>query len=271
LTPKQETDWKKSDIMIITPRKRIFFLLLLLSYLLFSYNAFHGWWYSSLGNLLILFFSYLIWKSEFLLTTGLKLRVKTVIISIVLAAVVIVAALLIMKFIAAKRNIIILFTNWSNYFHDIFYTLNEEIILGAIILFWLTRRKKIKPLYASAGLAVFFVLVHYIAYRWIFIDKGIIGIEALSTLFLIGLIRNNLIIITGHIGYSWALHFGWMAVMFGSYHVYTETNLPVSEYMKFNIYLGSAEMLIISFILAGVSLFFLIRHPGTHQHTDLSS
>ena len=257
--------------MIITPKKRIFFLLLLLSYLLFSYNIFNGWWYSLIGTMLILLFSYLLWKREYLASTGLKLRLSNVIVSIVLALVVIIAALALMKAIAAKHNILILFTNGRNYFHDIFYTLNEEIVLGAIILFWITRRKNMKPLFASAGLAVFFALVHYIAYRWIFLEKGIIGIEALTTLFFIGLVRNNLILITGHVGYSWALHFGWMAVMFGSYHVYRETSDAVSDYIKFNIYLGSAEMLIISFVLAGISLFFMQKHHATGQHTTSSS
>ena len=256
--------------MIITPVKRIYFLLLLLSYLLFSYYIFDGWWYSSIGTLLILFFSKLLWKREYLTNTGLKLQLKNVIVSFVLAFLVIVAALALMKAIAAKHDIMILFTNWHYYFHDIFYTLNEEIALGSIILFWLTRKKNIKPLYTSAGLAVFFAMIHYIAYRWIFLEKGIVSIEALGTLFFIGLVRNNLILITGHVGYSWALHFGWMAVMFGSYHVYTETSVEVSDYMKFNIYLGSAELLIISIVLAGISLFFMARHQGTGQNSHPS-
>jgi len=252
--------------MIITPQKRILFLLLLLSYLLFSYYIFNGWWYSSIGTLLILLFSYLLWKKEYLTSTGLKLRLKNVIVSVVLAFLVIIAALALMKTIAARHNILILFTNGRNYFHDIFYTLNEEIVLGSIILFWLTRRKNIKPLYASAGLAVVFALVHYIAYRWVFLEKGIVSIEALAALFFIGLVRNNLILITGHVGYSWALHFGWMAVMFGSYHVSTETSVAVPDYMKFNIYLGSAEVLIISFVLAGIGLFFMLRHGSRGQY-----
>lgn len=246
--------------MIITPQKRILLLFLLLSYLLFSYYVFNGWWYSSIGTLLILLFSHLLWKKEYLTNTGLKLRLKNVIVSFVLALVVIIAALALMKTIAASHNILILFTNWRNYFHDIFYTLNEEIVLGSMILFWLTRKKNIKPLYASACLAVFFAIVHYIAYRWVFLEKGIISMETLASLFFIGLVRNNLILITGHVGYSWALHFGWMAVMFGSDHIYTETGVAVSDYVKFNIYLGSAEMLIISLVLAGISLFLMLRH-----------
>jgi hypothetical protein len=76
----------------------------------------------------------------------------------------------------------------------------------------------------------------------------LIGITTLTTLFLVGFVRNSLIFQTGHIGYSWALHFGWMAVMFGSIHVDLETGSKLTELRPFNLYLGSVEMLVTSII-----------------------
>jgi hypothetical protein len=245
--------------MILKPKRAILFSLLGLSYGLFTYYFLGGWWNSSVGTLLILFFSYLIWGKDFLIHTGLQIDLKTVAKSIVLAAVVTVCSLLLMKYIAAKHDIQIRFTNWRGYFHDIFYILNEEIVIGAVVLFALVNKRKIKPIVASVGLAIFFAFIHFVFYMWIFNDRGIIGISTLITLFFVGFVRNSLILQTGHIGYSWALHFGWMAIMFGSMHTGLNTKLRVSEPDRFNLYLGSAEMLTVSIIIAGLSLIFWIK------------
>jgi membrane protease YdiL (CAAX protease family) len=119
-------------------------------------------------------------------------------------------------------------------------------------------KEKLKPLTASIILAIIFSLIHFVFYKWIFNDQGIIQFTALISLFLIGFVRNNLIIQTGHIGYSWALHFGWMVVMFGSTHIYNN-GIKLSEPERFNIYLGSVSMVIISVILALISLAFWIK------------
>lgn len=243
-----------SSNIIHNLKKRMWFYLLVSSYLLFSYNTFGGWWNSSAGSLLIVFFSYMLWGRDFLTNTGLRINWKTAVKSIILAAVVTLCSFIIMRHIADSNNVLIRPGNWRDYYHDIFYILNEEIVLGAVILFALVNRKKLRPVVACALLAVAFSLIHFVFYKWIFDDRGILGICTLATLFLIGFVRNYLIIQTGHIGYSWALHFGWIAVMFGSMHVYRETNLAVSESGRFNMYLGSVGMLIISVIIATICL-----------------
>jgi len=245
--------------MILRLKRTIFFSLLGLSYGFFSYNFFGGWWNSSVGTVLILIISYLIWNKDFLKHVGLQLDLKTIAKSIILAGVVTICAFLIMKYISNKYNVQIRFTNWRGYFHDIFYILNEEIVLGAILLFALVNKGKIKPIIASIGLAVLFSLIHFVFYMWIFNDRGIIEISTLTTLFLVGFVRNSLIIQTGHIGYSWALHFGWMVIMFGSLHIDLNTNLRVPEPGRFNLYLGSIEMLIIAIIISGLSLTYWIK------------
>jgi hypothetical protein len=255
-----------STDMILRLRRKILFSLLVLSYGFFTYYFFGGWWNSSVGSLLILLFSYLIWDKNFLKQIGLQLDLKTIAQSITLAVIITICALLIMKSIAFKHNVQISFRNWRDYYHDIFYILNEEIVLGAILLFALVNERKIKPITASVGLAVFFALIHFVFYKWIFKDRGIIGILTLTTLFLVGFVRNSLIIQTGHIGYSWALHFGWMAVMFGSKHIDLKDKLIVTEPGRFNLYLGSIKMLIISTIMAGLCLVYLIKKYRTQHH-----
>jgi hypothetical protein len=248
--------------MKIVFKKRILLLLLAASYLLFSYYVLGGWWNSSVGTLLILFFSYLLWNKDFLFQTGLLLDFKTIIKSVVLAIIIILCSYIVMDHIAGRDNTVIRFSEWRNYYHDVFYTLNEEIVLGAILLFTLARRYRMRPIIASVFLAIVFAIIHYVFYRWVFLDRGIIGITTLTTLFFIGFIRNSLILLTGHIGYSWALHFGWMSVMFGSIHINRITEETLGELNKFNTYLGSTEMLIISLTLAGIFLGFWIKAKG---------
>ena len=245
--------------MSINLKRRILFSLLGLSYGLLSYIPPFGWWYSSIGTILIILFSYFIWNKNFLKHIGLQLDLKTFTKSLILAVFVTLCAFMIMKYIAAKDNVLIKFTNWRQYYHDIFYILNEEIVIGAILLFTLVNKRKIHPIIASVGLAVFFALIHFVFYLWIFNARGIIGISTLTTLFFVGFVRNNLILQTGHIGYSWALHFGWMVVMFGCWHVDLDTNMGLTEPVRFNTYLGSIEMLIISSVLAVLSLLYWMK------------
>ena len=240
-------------------KRTILFSLLGLSYGLLSYYFFGGWWNSSIGTILILFFSYLIWGRDFLKVTGLNLDIATIAKSICLAGTIVICSLLMMKHIADRQNIMIRFTNWRNYYHDIFYILNEEIVIGAIILFYLINKRKIQPIIAAIGLAIIFSLMHFVFYKWIFNSRGNMGISTLITLFLVGFVRNSLILQTGHIAYSWALHFGWMVVMFGSFHIHADSRNGLSELVRFNTYLGSIEMLVISFILAGLSLIYWIK------------
>ncbi len=255
--------------MILRLKRTILFSFLGLSYGFFSYYFFGGWWNSSVGSVLIILFSYLIWDKDFLKHIGLQLDLKTIAKSIILAGIIAISALLIMKYIAVKHNVTISYTNWKDYYHDIFYILNEEIVIGSILLFALVNKRKIQPFIASVGLAIFFALIHFVFYKWLFRDRGILGVTTLTTLFLVGFVRNSLILQTGHIGYSWALHFGWMVVMFGSKHIDLNTNLRVTESERFNLYLGSIEVLVISTIIAGLSLAYWIKkvQPTTQTHT----
>lgn len=240
-------------------KNRVLFSLLLVSYLLFSYYALGGWWNSAVGFLLILFFAWLIWKKDFPVRTGLGINLRQAILSIFTAIIIISFSYLLIHHIADGNNIELKTGKWKDYFHEIFYILNEEIVLGAIILFWLTRTRKIIPVVSCAILAVFFSIIHFIFYRWIFDDSGIIGIVTLATLFLIGFLRNSLILLSGHIGYSWALHFGWMSVMFGTLHYLPVSGERLNEPDRFNLYLGSPGMLIITALLASSALFLMLR------------
>lgn len=251
--------------MILRLRIPLLFTLLILIYVLFSYSFLGDWLYSSIGSILIIFLSFLIWGNGFLEKVGLQLNLETFVKSIILVVIIAGCSFLIMKYIGNKNDIRIEYYNWRDYYHVMFYVLNEEIVLGAILLFTLVYKWKVRPIVASICLAVGFALIHYVFYRWVFIDRGILGISTLITLFLVGFVRNSLILYTGHIGYSWALHFGWIAIMFGSRHTNLNANIYLSELESFNTYLGSTEMLFLSIIIAGVFLAYWLRKYNSHQ------
>lgn len=251
--------------MIHRLRIPLLYTLLFLIYVLFSYSFLGDWLYSSIGSLLIIFLSFLIWGNGFLEKIGLQLNLQTLAKSIILVIIIAGCSILILKYIGNKNDIRIEYYNWRDYYHVMFYVLNEEIVLGAILLFTLVYKWKMRPLVASICLAVGFALIHYVFYRWVFADRGALGISTLITLLLVGFVRNSLILRTGHIGYSWALHFGWIAIMFGSRHTYLNTNMYVSELESFNIYIGSTEMLVLSIVLAGIFLAYWVKKYNPHQ------
>jgi hypothetical protein len=235
--------------------KFFLFFLIIATHLSFSYYAFGGWWNSSIGTALIILLSRLLWKENAWAMTGLKMSAQVFSWSLLLSVILIFPSLSIVKKVGENLGIEIWFTHYTWYFHDVFYTLNEEMILGAILLNLLTKQMKFHQLTTSLGVAMIFSLLHFAFYRWIFADRGLIHPLTLISLFLIGFCRNNLIINFGHIGFAWALHFSWMAVMFGSEHFYVDTGRTLSEVERFNLYLGSHEMVFISAVLAILSVF----------------
>jgi hypothetical protein len=233
--------------------------LLIISHLVFSYNYLPGWWYSSIGTVFILTFSYLIWKREFLLVTGLKISPKSIMLAMAFTGFTIIVSIIYIKYIGKGIGAGLKIGDLRNYFHDVFYILNEEIMLGGIIIYLMTKKLRVPPLITSLLLACLFSVIHFVFYKWIFDDRGIITLTTLASLFLVGFVRNNLIIATGHISYSWALHFGWISVMFGSSVFWLDSGIELSEREKFNSLVGSVEMLVIAGFLAILSLALLLK------------
>jgi hypothetical protein len=198
----------------------------------------------------------MLWRERFAEFTGLKISAPEIKFSIVLLTASITGSYLVMNAVAAESLVRIQYIAWQNFIHDIFYTLNEEVIICAFLLGITSKKPRVNPLYVSTGTAAFFSALHFIFYKWVFDAGGIIQPAALITLFFTVLTRNNLIIAVRHIGYAWALHFSWTAVMLGTDHFFIKTGVRLSEPERFNLYLGSGWMLTTSILLAGFSVWF---------------
>ncbi len=140
----------------------------------------------------------------------------------------------------------------QDWIHCAFYTLNEEIVLGALPIFLLSRALPIHPLAIAAIVALGSAAAHFLFFGWIYPERGFLGIVTLLTLFLAALLRNNLIIKFRHVGYAWAVHFGWMSAMFSVGH-------HLSEPQRFNTHLGATPVLIVVSILALLSCLAIVK------------
>lgn len=117
--------------------------------------------------------------------------------------------------------------------HQFFQVLNDEMILRAAVL-TLVLRVWPYPKSIALGCAFLFSVAHHVVYRL----HGVhIGADALLTLFSFGVLVNLLFLRFGHIGYGWALHYGWNLMRFGS--VYAVDGRYLSEGTSFNYLEGN--------------------------------
>lgn len=245
-------------------KKRSLISLIILAHLSFSYYYFPWFFSAFVGSISIIILSYFTWKKNFRFWIGLQLKNKEYLISFVLFFVFLSGSFLLIKTISETQNIQLITGNYKNLIHSLFYTLNEEIVVGALLLKGIKYyRKKMPEWLISVGTAFLFSGIHFIFFRWIFNNQGNIGLTALTSLFFTGIIRNNLILKTGHIAYSWALHFGWIYIMLGSSHYNYSSKIFLNDFERFDIYLGDYRTLIICLILAGLSFIYLNKSTSS--------
>jgi len=246
---------------------RVWLVLLVVSYLVFSYNYFGYWWNAACGTALILLFGRQIWGRKALSVAGFDIGRSTLLRSAVLTLLVIAMSWQLMSIIAAKEGVGLDAPSWKSALHISFYVLNEEIVLGAILLYFMISEWDVKPIRAAIFLALFFSIIHFVFYRWVFDERGIIQVSTLLSLFMVGFFRNTLILVSGHIAYSWAFHFGWILIMLGGDHRGGTQGASLAEHTRFNLYLGSWPMVTISLVLAAGGLTLLLRKGVPEEQT----
>lgn len=215
-----------------------------------------------LGSIIIILLSRKAWPESWANRLGLRFNKKSIILSIFLLPVIILTANLVIAKISILNNIS--YRSWLadvdilGYIHSFSQTLNEEMIVGALLLNSLRRGlPALHPLWIAMSVAIVFALLHYPFYAWVVAGwhRGEVTTAALLTLFAIGMVRNNLILQTGNISCAWVLHFGFNVVFFRGSFYDPAAEVYLNQPERFNLILGSPWMLIIGvFILIG-SLF----------------
>ena len=227
---------------------------MILVHLVFSYYYVPLFYSALIGTVLIIVLSAFAWPKNYKYWIGFQIGNKAKFITVVAFLVSLAGSFFIIKYVAKASNIRLIPGNYKDFIHTLFYTLNEEIILGALLLKGIQRRYKKFPQWLIAvGTAFIFAIVHFVFFRWIFLHTGNLTLLTLLSLFAVGIVRNNLILKTGHIGYSWALHFGWIYVMFGYSHLDQTRNVFLTDFERFGVYLGDLRILIVCLILVILS------------------
>lgn len=232
--------------------------LIVIVHLLFSYYYIPKYWSAFVGSVLIVVLSYLTWKNKFIYWTGFRLNSKEIVLTAILATVFLAGSFFLIKTIAKSNNIQVQQGNFKDILHTFFYSLNEEIIMGAMLLKGIKHRwTNLEDWKISVGVALIFSIIHFVFFKWIFLNSGNLNLTILFSLFCVGILRNNLILKTGHLGYSWAIHFGWVFPMLGCWHLNKTQENYLTDFERFDLYLGNyTTAVIIAFLTISSFLIF---------------
>jgi hypothetical protein len=242
-------------------------VLILIAYFCLTYA---DWWMAPVASVLIVLLAHLACPGRGLDTIGLRIPLAQIGVSLLILCIVAVAAGGIIPTIAASEHIT--FTpaweskKWTALTHTVGQTLNEEIVLGALLLKSIRKKTRAAhPCVTSAAVALAFSLAHYLFYCARppgSSNYGTLSVVTLVSLFAIGMARNNCILSTGNVGYAWALHLGWNAVFINSTYTWPSSNTRLAEPAMFNVVLGNTTMVAISLALMGLSLLPFTKSAG---------
>lgn len=146
----------------------------------------------------------------------------------------------------------------ADYIYYIPETFNEEILIGALLLMGIERNfKRAGKNLIAISIALIFSLMHQALFKWGSDHSGILTPETLMTLFFVGILRNALILKTRKIAWSWAIHLSFNLVFFQGFFIHRETDHFATVPERFNIVFGNLPMLLITGLLAVISLIWL--------------
>lgn len=243
--------------------KPLWIALLIFSVLAFNYSPQIAWWRSSLATACVVTFGWCAWRKEFFSYSGLRITLRESLASIAVGVIVTAGSFFAIRQICVSENVSMHAPSAFDWYHHLFQTLNEEIVFGALPIFALRKSfLKAKPWLISLLLAVAFSAGHLVFYTWFSREKEGLEFAALEGLVLVGVIRNNLILRFDHIGYSWALHFGFIVALLGAPKIWKTGNTIVTETASFNLILGSPIVLLFLLILVSTNSYCLIKRNG---------
>ncbi len=153
--------------------------------------------------------------------------------------------------------------------HALSQTLNEEMVLGALLLGYARRTfRAVHPVVIALSRGAVVSMLHRLFYELRPPHDPVYGklsAKALLSLFFVGVLRNNLIVGTGHIGCAWALHAGWNVVLLSGGRDVATGEFP-AEPALFNCVPGNPLLLLATSTLMILSVLSYTRR-GTEPAT----
>jgi membrane protease YdiL (CAAX protease family) len=133
-----------------------------------------------------------------------------------------------------------------------FQTLNEEMVLRALLLTSLAQIVNVRLL-VSATVAAVFVALHFVLYRF-GPPHALLSVQALATLLLAGLAFNEFFLARGNIAVPFAIHLGWNLTRFGNDWIEQSSGDPLPQGTDFNLIEGNSKVIALAMGLSLVAL-----------------
>ncbi len=144
-----------------------------------------------------------------------------------------------------------------------FQTLNEEMVLRAMLLTALAHIVKVR-LATSISVAAVFMVLHFVLYL-LGPPHVALSIQSLTTLFLVGLAFNEFFLATGSIAIPYGVHLGWNLTRFGNDWIDQGSTGPLREGVDFNLIEGNCWVIALAAVLALIAVAARFRpsaRPG---------
>lgn len=246
----------------ITTNQLAWWLLVAIAFML-PYSQ-RPWWPFPASTVVLCVLFWARWRARWLDRVGLRMGFGTAVIAV--GSAVALWALFrhaVFPAIAAEQGLVI--HPWDALRTAIFpfQALNEEMVLGGLLLFGLTDHFG-RPVLWSLLVAVLFAALHYVMYRYggygmIIAPLTILGLVA------VGVMRHCLIIGSQHIAFAWGLHAAWNTVMFGVVWRYEGNARALREPRVFDTFVGDPRIVVATSVLALVLLGWLWRRRASYQ------
>jgi len=199
---------------------------------------------------------------------GLKMSVTDALLAAALFGLMVVATRLLLPGIYASNGLSADSPPIARQLGLLFQSLNEEILFRALLIGLLLPIAGSRVL-ISVGLACIFAAAHFLLYRYSNPLHLALSPLALLTLFLAGLVMNNLYLAFRHIGFSWAFHAGWNVVWLPAVVTDIATGQRLNEPQVFDRVLGAPVMAAIAAAAAMLSFALLLWPPRPLQGRDV--
>jgi hypothetical protein len=245
-------------------------------YVLLTYNV---WWAAPAGTLLIVLLARVAWPGKARQVLGLAIPVKALAAALLLACAILAGSFWLTGAIAAGAGVryVPLYANTRGLtllVHTLGQILNEEVVLGALLLrFMQSRLKTAHPAVLSVVAALAFALLHAAFYGLQPTrapNYGYLAAATLVALFAAGVARNNCILCTRHIGYALALHAGWNIAFMDGLFFTPGSGLELAEPAMFNLVLWDPRMVAVTAVLMAAS-FGLYAQGNPRRKPQVSS
>ena len=198
------------------------------------------WWQYFHTTIVLLALWGLRWGKEGMVRLGLGLRLRDAGIVLVAFPGVWFLSRLLLLAVARSEGVVRASFAFPENVDPLYQALNEELLLGFLFLTALRRYLRNPHLLAGA-VAVAFALAHVVFYRWLSVHQTWLAPAGVLAVAFVGLARNYLILLGGHVGFAWVLHAGWNLTFLGG--AWSRAGVRVSEPDLFGLFLGNPLVL----------------------------